>query len=204
MPGNNASSTAASMTSMRSAAVLVPIYRDAEARVRIILVRRANHGAHAGQIALPGGKPEPGDRDLLATAIREAAEETGMAPRTVQPISALPTVVTQTSRFRIHPFLAWITPPRSWRCEAREIAGILDLAATDLGAPGTQTRADIHLVDGRIAVDMPCLTLHPAPIWGATYRILAPLLPALSAADVRWFPPPRDQGHGALGGCRKE
>ncbi len=194
MATDNASTVVPPMSRMQSAAVLVPIYRDASEQVRLILVRRADHGIHAGQIALPGGKPEARDNGLAATAMREAVEETGMAREDIHLLSTLPTIVTQTSRFRIHPFLAWITPPRRWQCDAREIAAVLDLAAADLCAPGMQGRTDIRLPDGRVALDRPCLALQPVPIWGATYRILAPLLPALSAARVRWFPPSRCPG----------
>lgn len=189
MAANNASTVVPATRPMQSAAVLVPIYRDAGGRIRLILVQRADHGVHAGQIALPGGKPEAGDNDLSATAMREAAEETGMARPHIQLLSNLPAIITQTSHFRIHPFLAWITPPPRWRCDEREITAVLDLPATDLCAPDMHVRTDIRLPDGHVARDRPCLALQPAPIWGATYRILAPLLPALSAPHVRWFPP---------------
>ncbi|HEY3110169.1 MAG TPA: NUDIX domain-containing protein, partial [Chloroflexota bacterium] len=57
------------------AAVLAPVYRDAEGRLRLVLILRGPRGVHGSQIALPGGRREPGDRDLLATALREAEEE---------------------------------------------------------------------------------------------------------------------------------
>ena len=61
------------MAELRDAAVLVPVYRDAHGELRIVVVARADDGGqHGGQLGLPGGKPEPGDADMRATALREA------------------------------------------------------------------------------------------------------------------------------------
>ena len=76
---------------LRTAAVLLPVYRDAEGELRIVLVMRADDGGqHGGQLGLPGGKPEEGDVDLVATALREAEEEVGLPPETVVVVAALP------------------------------------------------------------------------------------------------------------------
>ena len=59
-------------------AVLAPIYRDADGRLRLVFIRRSPFGVHGGQIAFPGGRREPEDPDLLTTALREAEEEIGL------------------------------------------------------------------------------------------------------------------------------
>ncbi|MDH4177689.1 MAG: NUDIX domain-containing protein, partial [Thermoleophilia bacterium] len=66
------------------AAVLVPVFRDEEGELRLLLVARVDDGGlHGGQLGLPGGRPEPGDADLRATALREAEEEIGLEPESV-------------------------------------------------------------------------------------------------------------------------
>ena len=76
---------------LRDAAVLVPVFRDADGELRVAIVVRADDGGlHGGQLGLPGGKPEPADADLLATALREAEEEVGLAPDDVDVIATLP------------------------------------------------------------------------------------------------------------------
>lgn len=61
------------------AAVLMALTDEDEPR--LLLIRRSLHlSAHPGEIALPGGKAEPGDPDLCATALREAWEEVGLQP----------------------------------------------------------------------------------------------------------------------------
>ena len=59
----------------RIAAVLVPVFRDAAGLLRLVLIVRTDRGLHGGQLAAPGGKVDPGDESLLATALRETEEE---------------------------------------------------------------------------------------------------------------------------------
>ena len=111
---------------LRTAAVLLPVFRDAEEELRIVLVVRADDGGqHGGQLGLPGGKPEPGDADLLATALREAEEEVGVAPEAVEVVAALEPLATQATGWLVHPFLGRVPPDTRWRLQEKEIVGIL-------------------------------------------------------------------------------
>ena len=167
--------------------MLVPIYRGDGGHWRVVLVRRAARGVHAGEIAFPGGKPEPGDCDLAATAVREAAEETGLAPSRVRMLSALPVVETRSSRFAIHPFLAHIEPPSTWLPDTHEIAAVLSVAARELRTPAAQARRRVPGGAAREFASTPCFRLRGVTIWGATFRILAPLVPLLARPGLRWL-----------------
>ena len=71
------------------ASVLVPV-TDSAREPELILTRRAAHmNSHAGEVAFPGGKKDPGDPDLLATALRESHEEIGLPPQRVQVLGQL-------------------------------------------------------------------------------------------------------------------
>ncbi len=77
------------------AAVLVPLFFDGE-ETRLILIRRPVHmPTHPGDLAFPGGKPEPGET-ALETALREANEEVGIEPGEVSVLGYLPSVHTVT------------------------------------------------------------------------------------------------------------
>ncbi len=179
----------------RPAAVLVPIYWSGSEGWRFVLVRRGPRGAHAGEIAFPGGKPERSDPDLAATAVREAAEETGVRPSGVELLTSLPIVQTRQSGFSIHPYLARITPPTRWAPDAREIDAVVPVAAsalTDCAVRLPHHRAPIPAKPAE--ADVPCFQLDDSIIWGATYRILAPLVSLLATPTLRWTvlagPPP--------------
>jgi 8-oxo-dGTP pyrophosphatase MutT (NUDIX family) len=172
------------MADLRTAAVLVPVYRDDQGELRVVLVVRADDGGlHGGQLGLPGGKPEPGDADLLATALREAEEEVGLPPSSVHVIAELASFDTRATGWRVHPFLGRIPSETSWRLEQAEIVGVLTPSVRALANPtarGTLPFSSLRfpeplLVDG-IDVDGHVL-------WGMTLRLLDDLVPRLLAGE---------------------
>lgn len=167
------------MAARRDAAVLVPVYRDAGGVARVVLIRRADRGLHAGEIALPGGRPTAGDATPAVTAVRETTEELGMPAAGIEVVESLPAVHTRASGFRVHPFLARIEPPRQWTPQATEVAAVLELAIAELRTPAAGRRERVQPAPGLAPLAVDCLRVGEVRIWGATYRILAPLLERL-------------------------
>jgi len=164
-------------------AVIVPIYRDDDGDIRLVFVRRTEGGIHGGQIAFPGGKHDADDDSMLATAIREAHEETGLMPDDIGVIASLPPFETFTTGFRIYPFLARINPPERWHREEREIAEIFTAKLEYLARPetlGAEMRKFPNWPDPR---RIEFYLVNGYKIWGATYRILQRLLPRLLAGE---------------------
>ena len=87
-------------------AAVVICVRDAPAGKQVLLVQRALHlNSHAGEVALPGGKWEEGDKDLATTALREAFEEVGLKAADVAHLQAMPSRFTRQG-IRVTPFVA--------------------------------------------------------------------------------------------------
>jgi len=173
------------MTERRTeAAVLAPVYRDGDGRLRLVFILRTPRGVHGGQIAFPGGRREPGDADLLETALREAEEEVGLDRALVQVLAPLPVVTTATTGFSIAPFLGRLeAPPAAWRPQETEVADVLEVPVDELADPaahGEELRAFGGWPEPR---PMPFYRIGEHKLWGATYRIVAPLLPRLLAAE---------------------
>ncbi|UCH83787.1 MAG: CoA pyrophosphatase [Candidatus Latescibacterota bacterium] len=170
------------------AAVLVPIYREDghESPLKIVLVRRTEGGTHGGQIAFPGGKCAPEDNSTLDTALRETHEEIGLTPDAVEILGELPAVDTVTTGFLIHPYLGRIKPPAEWRIEPREIAEVLVVNADDLTLPEAHGREMRTFPEWPHPVEIPFYRIGPHKLWGATYRILRPLLPKLTTVNSDW------------------
>jgi 8-oxo-dGTP pyrophosphatase MutT (NUDIX family) len=154
---------------LRSAGVLVPL-RDAGGEITVTLARRTESVPHhKGQICFPGGSRDPGDRDLLGTALREAEEELGIRRSDVELLGAMEQVPTVTG-FCIQPFVARIPRDARFHLDGFEVAETFDAplsAFTDFTryrAAGTTFLGKPYLV---YFLDYDRFT-----IWGATARIL--------------------------------
>jgi 8-oxo-dGTP pyrophosphatase MutT (NUDIX family) len=169
---------------LRTAAVLVPVFRDGGGEIRIVLVVRADDGGqHGGQLGLPGGKPEPGDADLLSTALREAQEEVGLPPEAVDVVATLTPLATQATGWLVHPFLGRVPSDTAWRLQETEIVGILTPTARALADPASRSMLPFSslrfpeplLVDG--------IDVEGHVLWGMTLRLLESVLPRLLAGE---------------------
>ncbi|WP_210396490.1 CoA pyrophosphatase [Motiliproteus sediminis] len=89
------------------AGVLVAVTDNARHPEIVLTQRAAQMNSHAGEVALPGGKRDPEDRDLLATALREAEEEVSLPPDAVRVVGPLSQVVSKHG-FLVTPYLGVI------------------------------------------------------------------------------------------------
>jgi 8-oxo-dGTP pyrophosphatase MutT (NUDIX family) len=176
------------MASARPAAVLVLVAPDAAGDARVVLIERTSYdGHHSGEISFPGGAAEDGDRDLVATALREAGEEIGLEPAAVglRVVGELEPFWIPVSNFRVTPILAVADRLPAWTPDAREVKRVIDapLAAFLPGAPIETIERDVRdwrIRYGAFALDE--IADGPA-VWGATARILGQL-GALMAAGA--------------------
>ncbi|GGL32480.1 coenzyme A pyrophosphatase [Halarchaeum grantii] len=168
----------------RDAAVLVPVIERADGPA-LLFTKRASHlGEHPGQMSFPGGGREPSDRDLTATALREAEEEIGLRSEEARVVGRLDDIHT-VSRYSITPVVARV-PDRAYDPDEREVAEIAVLSVAALTDPGNyELERREHPEFGELDVHF----FHVAgyTVWGATGRILAQFLEL--AAD--WTPPER-------------
>jgi 8-oxo-dGTP pyrophosphatase MutT (NUDIX family) len=163
--------------------VLVPVYRDEAGRLRLVLIVRTDRGLHGGQLALPGGKVDADDETLMATALREAEEEIGLAPSDVQVLAELDSVRSGPTDYQVHPFLARIPASATWRMNADEVADVLTPAVEELWDP--QIRRELlftsaRFPDGLLVDGIP---IGDRVLWGMTLRLLDDVVPRLLAGE---------------------
>jgi 8-oxo-dGTP pyrophosphatase MutT (NUDIX family) len=158
------------------AAVLVPLINHAQG-VTVMLTQRTPHlYDHAGQISFPGGRVDAGDVDRVATALREAEEETGLPQTSIIVIGALPEFDIQTG-FRVTPVVGWIEPPIALAPDPFEVAEVFEVPLAFLLDPANHRRhSDVINGHHRNYYSMP---YEGRNIWGATAGMLYALYRAL-------------------------
>lgn len=153
------------------AAVLVAVVMGQEPA--ILLTKRASHlSKHAGQISFPGGRIDPEDGGPRAAALREAQEEVGLHPSSVEVFGFMTDHVTGTG-YRITPVLAALPPELTYQLSPHEVDAIFELPMRVVLDPDAPRRQRQH-VNGvwREYWVWP----HPEHfIWGATAAILLQL-----------------------------
>jgi 8-oxo-dGTP pyrophosphatase MutT (NUDIX family) len=162
------------------AAVLLPLYGWPDEPGLIFTERRADMRRHAGEISFPGGRRDPGDIDLSATALREAEEEIGLDPTVVELGEELPPTNTFVTGYRIHPFVGRIPHPRELDLQPNpaEVETVLTFSL-DLLRSSYEIR---RLVRRGVPIHTPTYEIEGRLIWGATARILGDLLSRLQTA----------------------
>ena len=108
--------------------------------VTVLLTQRTDHLTdHPGQISFPGGRVEPGDADAAATALREADEEIGLAPRYVDVLGAMPTYTTGTG-FVVTPIVGLVQPGFALQPDPFEVAEVFEAPLAFLLNPAHHQR----------------------------------------------------------------
>lgn len=158
------------------AAVIGLLLRDTvdDPDPRLLLIERSpTLRAHAGQLAFPGGKPEPHDASLLDTALREAAEEVGLPIAETTVLGRLSPVPTP-SGFLVMPFVGWA--PLHWVPQtSHEVHGLVTPRLRELADPARHRVTGSRSWQGRAYV-MHEYAVHDPPLWGATALMVWELL----------------------------
>ncbi len=156
----------------REAAVLV-LFSEATFGGDVIIIERASHlKAHPGQPAFPGGRVEEGDSSLAQTALREAKEEIGIDPQTIDVIGELPQLWIPPSNFKVTPVIGWWRAPHPiTQIDANEVAKVHQIPIADLVNPANRTKVRNSrdwVGSGFFVADM--------LVWGFTGGLLSQLL----------------------------
>ena len=161
------------------AAVLVPLVEH-EDGVTVLLTRRADTlRSHTGQIALPGGRCDPGEQPW-ETALREAQEEIGLEPGFVT-LAGMSTAYQTGSGFDITPVVGFVRPGFTLEPNPAEVADIFEAPFAFLMNPDNHEQRSITAPDGALR-HFYAMPYQERLIWGATAGMLRALYERLFGA----------------------
>ncbi len=165
---------------IRPAAVLCAVVRRPSGLHVVLTQRPATMRVHAGQIALPGGKCDAGDRSPMAAALREAREEIGLPAEQIDMLGPFERYVTRTG-FAVTPFVGLVEPGFQPLPEPGEVEEAFEVPLDFLMNPANHQRLTREVAGRpRAYWAMPWRERH---IWGVTAGILRRL--SERVADAR-------------------
>jgi len=156
-----------------SAVLLLVLEKDGQ--YHVVFTRRSdNVEHHKGEISFPGGTVHPDDSDLLDTALREGAEEIGLARDDVMILGGLDDIVTVSTGFVITPYVGIMPYPYPFQINADEVAELILVPLRALMDERCVGASEVTWEGKEIT------TYHfhyqGDIIWGATARILKEFL----------------------------
>ncbi len=166
----------------REAAVLVPFLRIEDAW-HILYIRRANYPGdrHSGQVAFAGGKRDDVDDDLLATALREAEEEVGIAASDVDVLGHINHHHT-ISEFQVRPYVGVMPWPYQLKLDEIEVARAFTIPLDWLAQSSNYRTEERQHPESSRPWPIVYYDLYDGEmLWGATARMTLALIEVLQA-----------------------
>ncbi|MDN0124392.1 CoA pyrophosphatase [Yersinia aleksiciae] len=160
----------------RHAAVLIPIICRPEPT--LLLTRRSSHlRKHAGQVAFPGGKADPGDSSLIETALREAEEEVAIPASAVHVLGQL-APLDSSSGYQVTPIVGLVPDNIAFHGNEDEVAGLFEMPLHEALSLSRYYSLDIHRggVNHRVYLSW----YERQFVWGLTAAIIRRLAQQVS------------------------
>ncbi|MES2048453.1 MAG: CoA pyrophosphatase [Pseudomonadota bacterium] len=170
----------ATVSSFKTAAVLIPLVMRDEGLSLLLTHRAAHLNNHAGQISFPGGRVEASDASCIDTALREAQEEIGLERQHVEVIGSLPQYRTATG-YDVTPVIALIQPPFNLTPDSFEVASIFEVPLSFLMDAKNHQRRSLELPNGAGIRTFYAMPYQQHFIWGATAGMLRNLFHLMRA-----------------------
>ena len=159
---------------VRKGGVLILLFAQKDEPHLPLILRPTYDGVHSGQVAFPGGGKEPEDKDIAATALREAYEEVGVHPDQVNILGRLSPLHVNASNYLVQPVVGWVAQKPAFKADPYEVEKLLTPSLAEI-----QDQRNCHTEVWQMSgqnVTVPFYKVQGEIIWGATAMILSELL----------------------------
>jgi 8-oxo-dGTP pyrophosphatase MutT (NUDIX family) len=151
------------------------LFFEEEGSIKFPLILRPEYdGVHSGQVGFPGGKFEPPDETLVATALRESNEEIGVVAKDVEVLGKLTELYIPPSNFLVHPHVGKIDYRPAFFPDEKEVMKVIEVSLDELMNEKIVGEKEIKLSNG-LRIVSPYFGLQGHAVWGATAMILSEL-----------------------------
>lgn len=165
----------------RESAVLVLFGEGTDGPDLLLIQRSATVSSHPGQPAFPGGAVDSTDADVVAAALREAEEETGLDPSGVEVLATLPALWLPPSGFVVTPVLGWWRAPSPVGVvDPGEVESVVRVPLAELLDPAN--RLSVQHPSGFVG---PAFAVRGLLVWGFTAGLMSRLF-ALCGWERPW------------------
>lgn len=168
-PGRKLSISVAESEEVRYSSVLLLVFPHDGQLYTCLTKRSCEMKNHPGQISLPGGRIEEGEKPEV-TALREAQEEVGIDPAEVLLLGRLSELYVQVSRFKIFPFVGWIDHKPDFVVNVAEAEKVILFPIQEFFQGKRLKEFPVQTSTG--LMNVPCFLYEDEVIWGATAMIL--------------------------------
>lgn len=168
-------------------AAVALVLRDGDEGPELLLIKRADRDDDpwSGHVALPGGREEPGDATLQATAVRETREETGIdLDRDGAVLGALDALLPRSApvAVAVQPFVAALHRHTSLVL-SEEVAAAFWVPLAVFAAAGAATESVVRVRGQERRV--PSFRHGDYVVWGLTERMIRQFLDVLAKVRPR-------------------
>ena len=169
----------------RFSGVMMLFYKKSNKIYFVLIKRKEYKGTHGGQMALPGGKFEEIDENIINTALRETEEEIGIDRNIINVIGRLTDLYIYPSNFIVTPVIGFIKTIPEFKINSNEVEYVSEVEFKDLINPSLIKTKKIMLTE-KIEIDCPYFNLNNETVWGATAMMLSEFVELIKRSEISY------------------
>jgi 8-oxo-dGTP pyrophosphatase MutT (NUDIX family) len=163
----------------KNSGVMILLYPHNQSIFSVLIQRPKYKGTHGGQMALPGGKKEKEDTDIIQTALRETQEEIGVDRNKIKILGSLSRLYIPPSNFVIYPAVGYISKRPVFIPSEDEVDEIIEYDIMSLLDPEIKKITKMKVMKV-FSFNAPYFDIHKKIVWGATGMVLSEFREILS------------------------